>query len=278
MRYEINDSTFGGHLTISDCLGVTGKSSPISCFSFVLNRGKDLTWEVNFQPTLIPSNSIFSLSPGQQIKTSNSIGNYIVLQFNREFYCVQDHDHEVSCNGILFNGALQAPVLELTKDERKSFEVLLEIIVEEFKYKDDVQLEMMRTVLKRFIIKCTRLAKQKFAGSLAAEDIDLVRHFNTLVEMHFRSLRKVSDYAELMNKSPKTISNVFSSLPGQSSPLHIIHGRVIQEAKRLLSYTDKTSKEISFDLNFSDPVQFNRLFKNFTGMTPGQFKSKGLGV
>jgi AraC family transcriptional regulator, transcriptional activator of pobA len=105
-------------------------------------------------------------------------------------------------------------------------------------------------------------------------EVDLVRTFSALVEMHFKTLHKVSDYANLMNKSPKTLSNVFNAF-GEKTPLQIIHERIILESKKLLLYTDKSSKEISFELNFSDPVQFSRLFKNIAGVTPIEFRKDG---
>jgi AraC-like DNA-binding protein len=177
---------------------------------------------------------------------------------------------------MLFNGVLSTPMLILNEDERHSFDVLLEVIKEEFSNQDEVQLEMLKTVLKRFIIKCTRLAKQQFADKFVnIQELDTVRHFSALVEKYFRTLHKVSDYADLMNKSSKTLANVFKTL-GARAPLQIIHGRIILEAKKLLLYTDKSAKEISFELNFSDPVQFSRLFKNETGVTPGDFKNKGI--
>jgi AraC-like DNA-binding protein len=46
--------------------------------------------------------------------------------------------------------------------------------------------------------------------------------------------------------------------------------------KPVKMYTDKSAKEIAFELGFSDPVQFSRLFKRETGITPGDFKRQGI--
>lgn len=278
MHYELKDPSLNGHLRVSTGFNKHLRPFAVTCYTFIWNRGMPKRWVVDSIPTEIPSNTIFSLSPGQAIiiPSKEEDEDYIVIQFNREFYCVQDHDQEVSCNGILFNGALTTPMLRLDADEQRSFSVLLEVIKEEFSNKDDVQLEMLRTVLKRFIIKCTRLAKLQFANNfISPQELDTVRHFSALIEKHFRTLHKVSDYAELMNKSPKTLSNVFNAL-GEKTPLQIIHERILLEAKKLLLYTDKSSKEISFELNFPDPVQFSRLFKNETGLTPIEFKQHGI--
>ncbi len=276
MHFELKEKNLNGHLRVST--GFTKSTTPLilGCYTFIWNQGEAKQWEIDLIPQRIDSNTIFSLSPGQTLFIPNKTNDYVVIQFNREFYCVQDHDQEVSCNGILFNGVLSTPMLRLDVDEQRSFSVLLEVIKEEFSNQDDVQLEMLRTVLKRFIIKCTRLAKLQFANNfISPQELDTVRHFSALVEKHFRALHKVSDYADLMNKSPKTLSNVFKQLGG-GAPLLIIHERIILEAKKLLLYTDKSSKEISFELNFSDPVQFSRLFKNETGMTPSDFRQQGI--
>jgi AraC-like DNA-binding protein len=127
-------------------------------------------------------------------------------------------------------------------------------------------------MLKRFIIKCTRLAKQQFAEQASSvSEFDLVRNFSMLVDKNFRNLHRVNEYADLLNKSSKTLSNAFKAL-GEKSPLQIIHERIILEAKKLLIYTDKSAKEIAFELGFTDPVQFARLFKNETGYAPVEFK------
>lgn len=276
MHFELKENQLNGHLRLSSGFPNTTLPITLGCYTFIWNRGSKMQWEIDLIPQSIDSNTIFSLSPGQVIFILDKTEDYIVIQFNREFYCVQDHDHEVSCNGILFNGALSTPMLQLNEEEQHAFAVILEVMKYEFKNRDEVQLEMMKTVLKRFIIMCTRLAKQQYADKLInPSDMDLVRHFSAMVEKHFRTLHKVSDYADLMNKSPKTLSNVFNAL-GEKTPLQLIHERIILEAKKLLLYTDKSSKEISFELNFSDPVQFSRLFKNVAGLTPVDFKKKGV--
>jgi AraC family transcriptional activator of pobA len=44
------------------------------------------------------------------------------------------------------------------------------------------------------------------------------------------------------------------------------------EAKRILSNTDHSIKEIASFLHFEDPSYFNRFFKSNTGMTAGEFR------
>ncbi|MEM8565569.1 MAG: helix-turn-helix transcriptional regulator, partial [Bacteroidota bacterium] len=127
-------------------------------------------------------------------------------------------------------------------------------------------------LLKRLIIKTTRLAKsQLITKELNDTQIDVIRKFNVLVDIHYKSKRHVSDYAELLFKSPKTLSNLFAKY-GQRTPLQIIHERLVVEAKRLLLYTDKTAKEIAYELGFDEVASFHKMFKKVVSQSPQQFK------
>jgi len=199
------------------------------------------------------------------------------LRFNREFYCVHTNDSEVSCNGLLFFGSDFSPVLELNEDESLRLRTLFDVLSEEFDMKETSQEEMLRILLKRFIIRCTRLAnKQLLNDGNNQTEIDLIRHYNVLVEEHYKTKKSVSEYAEMLFKSPKTIANVFSK-NSELTPLEVIHKRVIMEAKRMLLYTDKTAKEIGYELGYNDPAQFSKLFKKQTGMTTTQFLKENQG-
>ena len=88
---------------------------------------------------------------------------------------------------------------------------------------------------------------------------EIVRQYYNLVDEHYRTKKQVQDYADMLHKSPKTLSNIFSTckLP---SPLRVIHERVEAEAKRLLLYSNKSAKEIADILGFEDQASFSRFF------------------
>lgn len=239
------------------------------------NRGSDTRLEIDGQARTLPAHALLSLTPEQTFRLPHASA-VVAWQFNRDFYCIVDHDEEVSCVGLVFYGAHQ-PTIQLTQEEERSFENLLEMFLDEYRAHDLRQGEMLRLLLKRLLIKLTRLMTAQHLNQplITEAELGLIRRFNWLVEQHFREKHSVVHYADLLNKSAKTLSNLFSE-QGQKSPLRIIHERIATEAKRLLIYTDKPVKEIAFHLGFTDVSAFHRFFKKQAGLSPSAFKNAGL--
>jgi AraC-like DNA-binding protein len=146
------------------------------------------------------------------------------------------------------------------------------MFIEEFEGEDDVKLDMLRMLLVRLIIKLTRLAKKQFVnGNLSPSSYDVLRQYCLLVERFYRKEKQVSYYAAQLHKSPKTLAHTFSKL-GQKAPLRVIRDRVMLEVRRLMLYTDKSVKEIGYELGFEDPAHFGKFVKQESGLTPGELK------
>jgi AraC-like DNA-binding protein len=58
-----------------------------------------------------------------------------------------------------------------------------------------------------------------------------------------------------------------------SSPLQYFLLLKIEKAKELLLNTNKSQKEIAFEMGFESDYYFNRLFKQKTGITPGNYRT-----
>lgn len=200
--------------------------------------------------------------------------NYV--RFNRSFYCVIDHDTEVSCKGLLFFGSSQLPVIQIPEEESTHFETLWKMFSIEMEFKDNLQLDMLRMMLKRYLILCTRLYKAQQQPLIGKDESDVVREFNFLIEQHYKTKHSVMEYAELLHKSPKTLSNIFSKI-GTKSPLKYIQERLMLEATRLLYYTDRPIKEIAYEIGYEDIQAFSRFFKNQAGMAPSEYRKKHKG-
>ncbi|MFA0964013.1 helix-turn-helix domain-containing protein [Roseivirga sp. BDSF3-8] len=255
-----------------------------SDFQWVSHKPYLLYIHWNRSPEPIPVNigSVpLTLMPGQLISNTflqeftiaKSSALLTTFAFNREFYCIRDHDQETSCNGILFMGARTPPLITPGAEETRKLGLLLAVFEDEFGTRDNIQEEMLRMLLKRLIIKLTRLVRhQQMPHVKDMQTVDIIRKFNILVDQHFRVKHQVQDYAELLHRSPKTLSNLFAKY-SLESPISIIHGRITLEAKRLLLHSSLNVKEIAYQLGFTSPGAFQHVFKKCTGHSPAAFRA-----
>jgi len=200
----------------------------------------------------------------------------VSVVFNREFYCIRDNDDEVSCNGLLFYGSSSPVIIMPDASERNVFEQIYAVIEEELIERNRSHGEMLRVMLKRLIIKSTRLIETRSRPQGEASDrLEVIRAFHILVEKNFKTHHKLTDYAILMHKSPKTISHIFSE-HSTTTPLQVINERVFVEARRLLLYSKKSIVDISTTLGYKDASHFSKFFKRNAGFSPIKFKKKFL--
>ncbi len=195
-----------------------------------------------------------------------------LLRFNKPFYCILDHDSEVGCKGILYYGSPSLPLIDIIDSDIEILESVWKVLLIEMKSQDSLQLEMLQMMLKRILILCTRIYKtQNNFQSLDKAYVNIVREFNFLVERHFKEFHIVVEYANLLNKAPKTLSNLFKKL-GNKTPLQFIQNRLLIEAIRLLKYSDKSISDIGYELGFSDVQSFSRFFKKQKGFSPNEYR------
>ena len=224
--------------------------------------------------------SLFFISPNQVMHIEElGAGPGQLIFYNQDFYCIQIHDDEVACDGLLYSNIQNMPMTAIPKEESAFIDHLFYQIEGEFSLRDCSQEEMLRTYLKQIFIKSTRLWKmQHLGGTIVGQnhDLEILRRFTQLVEANYKTRHSVADYADMLATAPKTLTQKFKRLK-LPQPNEIIKNRIILEAKRLLVHSQKSAKEIAYDLGYEDPAYFSRLFFIKTGETPSGFKSKYLG-
>ncbi len=271
MIKEFKEFSTGALLKIAnqELLESYTSSQLLGLYTFIWGKDADLNIEIDGISLTVKKNKIVVLTPNQYFRFVDG-SNVIVYQFNREFYCIKDHDKEVSCMGVLFFGNSVIPIIDLDEKNSNKLDLLHQIYLDELDTVDTIQAEMLRMLMARFIITTTRLIKQQDNFDKVRDQVDILREFNALVEFNFRKEHSVGFYAEKLFKSPKTLSNYFAKF--EKSPLQIIHDRIILEAKRLLIYTNKTAKEIAYEIGFDDASHLSRMFKKHTSLSPSEFK------
>lgn len=164
------------------------------------------------------------------------------------------------------------PVIDLPEDAFQS-------VFQEFKY---IQKEMAaqnifwEIVQKRCEIiglMISRAVEESFIGYEAKNAHPVLSKFLNLIDLNFNEERSVAFYADRLHISANYL-NIISKKNLNTSASSLIQNRILLEAKRLLKVSEKSVKDIVYDLGFYDHASFSKFFKSNTGMTPTQFREK----
>lgn len=223
--------------------------------------------------------ALFFVAPNQRlsIERVGELPGFFIF-YNQDFYCIQLHDDEVACDGLLFNNIHNMPMTLVPPSEAGFIDYLFSQLQDEFRLKESSHEEMLRTYLKQLLIKSTRLWKQQHLDGVLTNndnDPDMFRRFTQLVDTHYKQKHTVADYADLLLVAPKTLTNKFKRM-NLPQPGEIIKNRIMLEAKRLLVHTAMSAKEIAYELGYEDPAYFSRLFQIKSGESPSAFRAKYL--
>lgn len=104
-----------------------------------------------------------------------------------------------------------------------------------------------------------------------AETRRLFAAFDELVEQHYRNGCLPSWYAGQLNITEKKLNRVCKEVVG-TTVSNWLKQRVLLEAKRLLSHSGESIKEIGYYLGFDDPAYFARFFAANAGVNASAFR------
>jgi AraC family transcriptional regulator, transcriptional activator of pobA len=132
----------------------------------------------------------------------------------------------------------------------------------------------LQTALFSLLIELEFIATKQVVSTMPQnKQSKTYKDFILLLEANYKHQRLALFYAKEMKISEKTLNNRLVAVIDKATN-QIILERVILEAKRYLSYSNKSIKEIAFELGFEDNHYFSRLFKKKTSYTPKEFRKK----
>lgn len=104
-------------------------------------------------------------------------------------------------------------------------------------------------------------------------DFVLAAKYRSLVEEHFRTSLKISDYARRLCVSSERLRQACVRSTA-SSPVALLNARRLLEAKRTLLYTGMSVGVIAEACGFPDPAYFSRFFAQRTGVSPMAYRTR----
>jgi transcriptional regulator GlxA family with amidase domain len=90
---------------------------------------------------------------------------------------------------------------------------------------------------------------------------------------HFSVVSPVDEMVRRSGLAERTFKRRFTEATG-FAPIGYVQRLRIEDAKRRLERTDASADEISWQVGYEDAAFFRRLFKRFTGLTPGAYRRR----
>lgn len=290
-RYDmVCDAPSGGGVEIVSMPGFFSEKPELETSRAHIHDFYEIIWfregsgthQVDFSTYTVTSGTVFFISPGQvhEFDDTHSQKGCVMKVCNKLMShasascCSQDGDFTY----LKFNvfNADSLPYRRIRNEFIPKIDALIDEINSESSNAGSIgHEEYLRSLIHMLIITIERGSEDVDNPTLLPSKTShrTFLAFRELIEQNFRSLHTVKDYADLLGVSTKTLTNHVAEC-SPLSPLELINGRIILEAKRLLRYSNLMIKETAYKLGFEDPSYFVKFFKRIVGVAPVDFREE----
>jgi AraC family transcriptional regulator, transcriptional activator of pobA len=236
------------------------------------------THQVDFEAISLPENSILFLNSNVVHKFDDTTPfDGIGILFTDDFFGVTELDLAFLKQSVLLNQlyAVSHCLVPHSGTELNDIARLMERTY--LGNRDIYQVSLLQKYLSCFLLLAERMhSNHDRLGALKkSPELDCVVAFKDLLEKNYKQKKQVSNYALDLHTTEKRLASATEKILGKT-PKQLIDARVILEARRLLSYTNHSVKEVGFSLGFEEPTNFIKFFRKHTQQTPLAFKEKFL--
>lgn len=271
---ELLDESFGLYSTIN----LKKNIGPIKTqyFRISLTRKGSATFDIGLERYNTQRNSILFGIPGQIFTLHQFSHDFLAyyMLFTEKFAkdAILKHNRTQHFPFLSYSGLQCFQLENNTADE---IENIIFKMNKELKERKTDSSEMIRLYIQQIIL----LANRNYGTVLLAHQNtpnahqSLYNDFLKSVSQYYLTVRKVSDYADMLHISSDHLNRVIKSCSDKTAHEHIDE-MLLMEAKSYLLHTSQTIAEIAYKLEFSDPSHFNRFFKKYCKLTPAEFRSQ----
>ena len=236
-------------------------------FAFV--ESGSLTHKVDLKDLAITSGQLFFVLPNQ-IHAAPAHKKDGIEYFKMSF--------DQNCLSLLpkqfffLLNPLNSQIISFDSDSRQRvkmlFEILNKILHSENDQKDaEIILAHLNSLLTEFNNAYFKsVVKEKSETKKLSKYIE----FKVSVETHLTEQHTIHTIADNLSITTNNLYNIVKEFSGVS-PKEFITNRLMLEAQRKLFYSETSVKELAYELGFSDPDYFSKLFKKNTGKSVTQF-------
>ncbi|WP_281323554.1 AraC family transcriptional regulator [Flavobacterium aestivum] len=226
----------------------------------------------------LKKNSLFFVCPGQvhenEFKTSEDFSGGAILLSSDFFSLLQDNQNTL-LELTFIDNAFGNPQLELNAETFKIIRQTIDLIASEYNQNTAQHDLIFQSLLLTLFLQLQRQVDKDLLKTVPKHSLTVYKQFKRLVELHYKEEKSIDDYANILNITPRHLNRIIKESSGKT-PNEILRSRIILEAKRLLTVTDKSVSEIGYEVGFTDNSYFNKVFKKEVGVTPLVFKTSSV--
>ncbi len=237
---------------------------------FKNNSGKHY---IDFVSYDIKENRLFFVAKNQVHYFENrSDYNGHLLHFNESFILSNETDINFFLTYTIFNNN-EEPYYQIPKRLELQIESYLDQMKEELNNEEEFgNKKILSNLLKSLLLVVEReKRKNTKSNSTITNQTTAYLTFRDLLENNFYKNWSVSDYADKLAVSTKTLNSIIKKQSGKTVS-QTIADRIILEAKRRLTHTNAYVNEIALHLGFQDPYYFVKYFKKKVSISPTEFR------
>ena len=172
-------------------------------------------------------------------------------------------------NKALLNRFSFNPKHSVSKAEMKWLCQCCDLIIEQKnETKDSTEIEI--SLLKAIVLKLAETWSPALTKPDRQSEITMV--FKELLYENFKQKRDISFYANSLSVSENYLNRCVNHVTNKPPKQHI-NELLMSHSKVLLQDLSKDISQVAFELNFSDPSYFGRLFKRLTKLTPTEYRN-----
>jgi len=241
-----------------------------SFYGIMLTTAGEAQVEVDGHPCIAKKGLVACARPGDVCTVLNDNGlDSLELIFERDFLLSFFNDTHF-LDGIAYLSPQRAsPYLWLDDTLYNKIIGLYDSILIELHGSGKKNLHLLRAMLYEVLML---LQKASPSEENVTSENDRVTRFRQLVDEHYLTESGVEFYADKLAVTSNYLNRLVKQNLGQSTKQYI-QNRRIDEAKRLLRYTELSVADIAEQLNFETASYFVRAFSKVTKTTPLQYRT-----
>lgn len=266
-----NDTDFLLKTCSADCLNNYQKIDQVSIF-FMYNGCSKVSY--NGQTFELKEQDIFFAQPTRFIKIAASEqARCLQMSFSKDFFCLEKHQEQIGCKGILFGDKKDKPYLQLLEHQWTDLDAIIVKIAGEFETNSPLDKDMIVTYLKLYLKMAIRIKEEQGQISYITPQVNpVVERLQNLIEKNFRLHKNPAYYAKSLCYSGRNLTRIVKSHFNISLG-DMIRERIIEEAKHELYHNEKSIKQIAYELGYDDPYYFSRFFRKAVKISPDRFRT-----